>query len=219
MIWHRSSLFEGCLNFMVFDTAADGNFPNRISGVIFPRICTRFVPANCFILRHETFTFLSLSYDPGILPPWRTSNDTFLFSRKVSAEKKKDGELESRQRNGSENLGYIPEELWNTEQSPSESKLVNHRLSNCFSIWAFWTTGQAIKIMRFFYIYWRTCAFPGHFWFLEENPAEILRKHPSSLQLNLDLVLWCCFFFNAFVHPIVFWGQMWEDWIFIQAAI
>lgn len=52
---------------------------------------------------------------------------TGLFvSRKVSAEKKKDGDLESRQRHGSENQGYIPEELGNTEQIPSESKLVNH---------------------------------------------------------------------------------------------
>ncbi|XP_059696092.1 immunoglobulin superfamily member 5 isoform X2 [Haemorhous mexicanus] len=41
--------------------------------------------------------------------------------RKVSAEKKK-GDLEDRQ-SGSENLGYIPEELWNTEQSPGLSSL------------------------------------------------------------------------------------------------
>ncbi|XP_066170255.1 immunoglobulin superfamily member 5 [Sylvia atricapilla] len=43
--------------------------------------------------------------------------------RKVSTEKKKDGNLESRQRNGSENLGYIPEELWNTEQSSGLASL------------------------------------------------------------------------------------------------
>ncbi|XP_014111130.1 PREDICTED: immunoglobulin superfamily member 5 isoform X2 [Pseudopodoces humilis] len=43
--------------------------------------------------------------------------------RKVSAEKKKDGDLVNRQRNGSENLGYIPEELWNTEQSPGLASL------------------------------------------------------------------------------------------------
>lgn len=56
---------------------------------------------------------------------------TGLFvSRKVSAEKKKDGDLENRQRHGSENQGYIPEELWNTEEIPSEFKLVNHMLSN-----------------------------------------------------------------------------------------
>ncbi|XP_064924239.1 immunoglobulin superfamily member 5 isoform X3 [Columba livia] len=38
--------------------------------------------------------------------------------RKVSAEKKKDGNLGNRQRHGSENQGYIPEELWNTEEDP-----------------------------------------------------------------------------------------------------
>ncbi|XP_027491171.1 immunoglobulin superfamily member 5 isoform X3 [Corapipo altera] len=43
--------------------------------------------------------------------------------RKVSAEKKKDGDLENRQRNGSENPGYLPEELWNTEQSPGIASL------------------------------------------------------------------------------------------------
>ncbi|XP_005037195.2 PREDICTED: immunoglobulin superfamily member 5 [Ficedula albicollis] len=43
--------------------------------------------------------------------------------RKVSAEKKKDGDLENNQRSGSENLGYIPEELWNTEQSPRLASL------------------------------------------------------------------------------------------------
>ncbi|KAM6139989.1 immunoglobulin superfamily member 5 [Pterocles gutturalis] len=43
--------------------------------------------------------------------------------RKVSAEKKKDGHLENRQRHGSENQGYIPEELWNTEQSPGIDSL------------------------------------------------------------------------------------------------
>lgn len=43
--------------------------------------------------------------------------------------------------------------------------------------------------------------------FLEEDPPKILRKHPSSLQLNLDLVLGL-FFLNAFVLPIVFWAQM-----------
>ncbi|XP_071429797.1 immunoglobulin superfamily member 5 isoform X1 [Pithys albifrons albifrons] len=43
--------------------------------------------------------------------------------RKVSSEKKKDGNLENRQRNGSENLGYLPEELWNTEQSPGIASL------------------------------------------------------------------------------------------------
>jgi len=75
---------------------------------------------------------------------------TGLFvSRKVSAEKKKDADLENRQRHGSENLGYIPEELWNTEQIPSESKLVNHVLSNCISTWAFWTTCQAITLQDF----------------------------------------------------------------------
>lgn len=102
-----------------------------------------------YFLGCETFTFLSLVCCPGVLPPWRTSNDTFLFPRKVSAEKKKEGDLENWQRSGSENLGYIPEELWNTEQSPGECKLVSHSLSNCFSTWDFWTTGQAIKIMRF----------------------------------------------------------------------
>ncbi|KAM6284494.1 immunoglobulin superfamily member 5 isoform 2-T5 [Spheniscus humboldti] len=35
--------------------------------------------------------------------------------RKVSAEKKKDGDLENRQRHGSENQGYIPEEPWNVQ--------------------------------------------------------------------------------------------------------
>ncbi|XP_069641187.1 immunoglobulin superfamily member 5 [Haliaeetus albicilla] len=43
--------------------------------------------------------------------------------RKVSAEKKKDGDLENRQRHGSENQGYIPEEPWNTEQIPRISSL------------------------------------------------------------------------------------------------
>ncbi|KAM7031654.1 immunoglobulin superfamily member 5 isoform 3-T3 [Passerculus sandwichensis] len=43
--------------------------------------------------------------------------------RKVSAEKKKEGGLEDRQRSGSENLGYIPEELWNTEHSSGLSSL------------------------------------------------------------------------------------------------
>ncbi|XP_017666352.1 PREDICTED: immunoglobulin superfamily member 5 isoform X4 [Lepidothrix coronata] len=43
--------------------------------------------------------------------------------RKVSTEKKKDGDLENRQRNGSENPGYLPEELWNTEQSPGIASL------------------------------------------------------------------------------------------------
>ncbi|XP_054676246.1 immunoglobulin superfamily member 5 isoform X2 [Grus americana] len=43
--------------------------------------------------------------------------------RKVSAEKKKDGDLENRQRHGSENQGYIPEELWNTEEIPRISSL------------------------------------------------------------------------------------------------
>ncbi|XP_050188817.1 immunoglobulin superfamily member 5 [Myiozetetes cayanensis] len=43
--------------------------------------------------------------------------------RKVSAKKKKDGDLESRQRNGSENPGYLPEELWNTDQSPGIASL------------------------------------------------------------------------------------------------
>ncbi|XP_063211437.1 immunoglobulin superfamily member 5 [Chroicocephalus ridibundus] len=46
--------------------------------------------------------------------------------RKVSAEKKTDGDLKSRQRRGSENQGYIPEERWNTEyipRSPSESPM------------------------------------------------------------------------------------------------
>ncbi|KAI1241466.1 Immunoglobulin superfamily member 5, partial [Lamprotornis superbus] len=43
--------------------------------------------------------------------------------RKVSAEKKKDGDLENSHRSGSENLGYIPEELWNTEQSPRLASL------------------------------------------------------------------------------------------------
>ncbi|XP_061844613.1 immunoglobulin superfamily member 5 isoform X2 [Colius striatus] len=38
--------------------------------------------------------------------------------RKISAEKKKDGDLANRKRYGSENQGYIPEELWNTEQIP-----------------------------------------------------------------------------------------------------
>lgn len=71
--------------------------------------------------------FFSLVY-LRVLPPWRTSNDSFLFFRKVSTEKKKEGDLENSHRSGSENLGYIPEELWNTEQNPSESELVNHRL-------------------------------------------------------------------------------------------
>uniref|UniRef100_A0A8C8BDE8 Ig-like domain-containing protein n=1 Tax=Otus sunia TaxID=257818 RepID=A0A8C8BDE8_9STRI len=43
--------------------------------------------------------------------------------RKVSTEKKKDGNLENRQRHGSENQGYIPEELWNTEQIPRITSL------------------------------------------------------------------------------------------------
>ncbi|KAM6099751.1 immunoglobulin superfamily member 5 isoform 1-T1 [Theristicus caerulescens] len=43
--------------------------------------------------------------------------------RKVSSEKKKDGNLENRQRHGSENQGYIPEELWNTEKNPRIASL------------------------------------------------------------------------------------------------
>uniref|UniRef100_A0A8B9IY06 Immunoglobulin superfamily member 5 n=1 Tax=Amazona collaria TaxID=241587 RepID=A0A8B9IY06_9PSIT len=43
--------------------------------------------------------------------------------RKVSSEKNKDGDLQNRQRHGSENQGYIPEELWNTEQSPGIASL------------------------------------------------------------------------------------------------
>ncbi|KAM6094504.1 immunoglobulin superfamily member 5 isoform 2-T2 [Chlamydotis macqueenii] len=43
--------------------------------------------------------------------------------RKVSADKKKDGDLENRQRHGSENQGYIPEELRNTEQIPRIASL------------------------------------------------------------------------------------------------
>ncbi|KAM6310329.1 immunoglobulin superfamily member 5 [Aegotheles albertisi] len=43
--------------------------------------------------------------------------------RKVTAEKKKDGDSENGQRHGSENLGYIPEELWNIEQIPRVSTL------------------------------------------------------------------------------------------------
>ncbi|XP_040441039.1 immunoglobulin superfamily member 5 isoform X1 [Falco naumanni] len=43
--------------------------------------------------------------------------------RKVSAEKKKNGDSENRQRHGSENQGYIPEEQWNTEQSPRITSL------------------------------------------------------------------------------------------------
>ncbi|XP_064328031.1 immunoglobulin superfamily member 5 [Phalacrocorax carbo] len=43
--------------------------------------------------------------------------------RKVSTEKKKDGNLENRQRHGSENQGYIPEELWNREQLPGIAPL------------------------------------------------------------------------------------------------
>ncbi|XP_032867198.1 immunoglobulin superfamily member 5 isoform X1 [Tyto alba] len=43
--------------------------------------------------------------------------------RKVSAEKKKDGNLENRQRHGSENQGYIPEEPWNTKQIPRIASL------------------------------------------------------------------------------------------------
>ncbi|XP_009904168.2 immunoglobulin superfamily member 5 [Dryobates pubescens] len=43
--------------------------------------------------------------------------------RKVSAEKKKAGDLENRQRHGSENQGYIPEERWNTEQTPGIASL------------------------------------------------------------------------------------------------
>uniref|UniRef100_A0A8C4UKX4 Immunoglobulin superfamily member 5 n=1 Tax=Falco tinnunculus TaxID=100819 RepID=A0A8C4UKX4_FALTI len=43
--------------------------------------------------------------------------------RKVSAEKKKNGDSENRQRHGSENQGYIPEERWNTEQSPRITSL------------------------------------------------------------------------------------------------
>ncbi|XP_065533053.1 immunoglobulin superfamily member 5 [Lathamus discolor] len=43
--------------------------------------------------------------------------------RKVSAEKNKGGDLQNRQRHGSENQGYIPEELWNTEQSPGVASL------------------------------------------------------------------------------------------------
>ncbi|XP_005229576.1 immunoglobulin superfamily member 5 isoform X1 [Falco peregrinus] len=43
--------------------------------------------------------------------------------RKVSAEKKKNGDSENSQRHGSENQGYIPEERWNTEQSPRITSL------------------------------------------------------------------------------------------------
>ncbi|KQK79735.1 immunoglobulin superfamily member 5 [Amazona aestiva] len=43
--------------------------------------------------------------------------------RKVSSEKNKDGDLQNRQRHGSENQGYIPEERWNTEQSPGIASL------------------------------------------------------------------------------------------------
>ncbi|KAM6314240.1 immunoglobulin superfamily member 5 [Podargus strigoides] len=43
--------------------------------------------------------------------------------RKVSAEKKKDGHLENRQGHGSENLGHIPEELWNIERIPRIASL------------------------------------------------------------------------------------------------
>ncbi|XP_030325099.1 immunoglobulin superfamily member 5 isoform X3 [Calypte anna] len=38
--------------------------------------------------------------------------------RKAAAEKKKDADLEDRQRHGSENQGYIPEELWNAAKIP-----------------------------------------------------------------------------------------------------
>ncbi|KAM9566619.1 immunoglobulin superfamily member 5 isoform 2-T2 [Guaruba guarouba] len=43
--------------------------------------------------------------------------------RKLSSEKNKDGDLQNRQRHGSENQGYIPEELWNTKQSPGIDSL------------------------------------------------------------------------------------------------
>ncbi|XP_053912149.1 immunoglobulin superfamily member 5 isoform X3 [Cuculus canorus] len=43
--------------------------------------------------------------------------------RKVSAKKKNDGDLENRQRHGSENQGYLPEERWNTAQIPRVTSL------------------------------------------------------------------------------------------------
>lgn len=114
----KAALFSWFLTWLMMET-----FQTEFHG-------TRFVLANYleYVLHlfFGTFTFFSLAY-PRVLPPWRTSNDNFLFSRKVSAEKKKEGDLENSHRSGSENLGYIPEELWNTEQSPSESELVNHR--------------------------------------------------------------------------------------------
>lgn len=69
--------------------------------------------------------------------------------RKVSTEKKIDGNLENRQRHGSENQGYLPEELWNTEQIASESKTVNHILSKCFSTEVYWTTMTSDYVTRF----------------------------------------------------------------------
>ncbi|KAM9388935.1 immunoglobulin superfamily member 5 [Phaethornis superciliosus] len=44
-------------------------------------------------------------------------------SRKATAEKKKDADLEGRQRHGSENRGYIPEELWNVAKIPRGTSL------------------------------------------------------------------------------------------------
>ncbi|XP_051483088.1 immunoglobulin superfamily member 5 [Apus apus] len=43
--------------------------------------------------------------------------------RKVTAEKKNYGDVENRQRHGGENLGYIPEELWNIEKIPRVTSL------------------------------------------------------------------------------------------------
>ncbi|KAM6417134.1 immunoglobulin superfamily member 5 isoform 2-T2 [Pluvialis apricaria] len=43
--------------------------------------------------------------------------------RKVSAERKKDGDLENRQKHGSENQGYLPEERQNTEHG---SRIPSH---------------------------------------------------------------------------------------------
>ncbi|XP_069728264.1 immunoglobulin superfamily member 5 isoform X3 [Phaenicophaeus curvirostris] len=43
--------------------------------------------------------------------------------RKVSGAKKNDGDPENRQRHGSENQGYLPEERWNTAQIPRVTSL------------------------------------------------------------------------------------------------
>lgn len=67
---------------------------------------------------HIIFSLLpttqEFSYDNEVLMT------VFFFSRKISTTKKTDGRAEKRQRNGSENEGYIPEEPQHTERIPSE---------------------------------------------------------------------------------------------------